>query len=42
MNAPVRPGRPKSREKTDSILGAAAELFLQLGFKGTSMDTVAR
>ena len=37
-----RPGRPKSEEKADAILDAAAELFLEKGFQGTSMDAIAK
>ncbi|MFK8017805.1 MAG: TetR/AcrR family transcriptional regulator [Gammaproteobacteria bacterium] len=38
---PPRTGRPKSDEKRQAILGAAAELFLHSGFKDTSMDALA-
>ncbi len=38
---PVR-GRPRSAEKTAAVLEAAAELFLEQGYIGTSMDQVAR
>ncbi len=37
----ARAGRPKSEEKRDAILEAAAELFLSQGLQGTSMDAVA-
>ena len=36
-----KPGRPKSPEKNAAILTAASELFLDLGWQGTSMDDVA-
>lgn len=39
---PVRAGRPKSEQKAEAILCAAAELFLAQGFQGTSMDAVAQ
>ncbi|MDT0595573.1 TetR/AcrR family transcriptional regulator [Glaciecola petra] len=35
-------GRPKSKEKRDSILHAAAELLLAHGYAGTSMEAVAK
>ena len=38
----TRVGRPKSEQKTEAILRAAAELFLSHGFQGTSMDAVAQ
>jgi TetR/AcrR family transcriptional repressor of mexJK operon len=38
----TRAGRPKSAQKAEAILGAASELFLSLGFQGTSMDAVAQ
>lgn len=34
-------GRPKSAEKRKAILHASADLFLKLGFRETSMDSVA-
>lgn len=34
-------GRPKSQEKSAAILTAASELFLDMGWQGTSMDDVA-
>ena len=37
----ARAGRPKSEEKRDAILEAAADLFLAQGLQGTSMDAVA-
>ncbi len=37
----ARAGPPKSEEKRDAILEAAAELFLSQGLQGTSMDAVA-
>lgn len=43
-NALARPlrGRPRDSSKSKAILEAASELFLELGFDGTSMDGVAR
>jgi TetR/AcrR family transcriptional repressor of mexJK operon len=38
----ARAGRPKSEQKADAILCAAAELFLRNGFQTTSMDAVAQ
>lgn len=38
----VRSGRPKSGQKAEAVLCAAAELFLAKGFQGTSMDAVAQ
>lgn len=38
---PLR-GRPRDNSKSKAILEAASELFLELGFDGTSMDGVAR
>lgn len=35
-------GRPKNMEKKALVLRAAATLFMQRGFKGTSMNAVAR
>ncbi|MBO6964636.1 MAG: TetR/AcrR family transcriptional regulator [Kordiimonadaceae bacterium] len=35
-------GRPRDDSKSKAILEAASELFLELGFDGTSMDGVAR
>lgn len=35
-------GRPRDEEKNTSIIIAASQLFLELGFSGTSMDEVAR
>lgn len=35
-------GRPRDVEKTNAILNAAIDLFLEQGFDGTSMDEVAR
>lgn len=35
------PGRPKDPEKRRAILDAAKNLFIQHGYQGTSMDTVA-
>ena len=35
------PGRPKDPAKRDAILHAAARLFVDLGYAGTSMDAVA-
>jgi TetR/AcrR family transcriptional regulator, mexJK operon transcriptional repressor len=37
-----RAGRPKSEEKRQAILDAAAALFLDKGMQGASMDAVAR
>ncbi len=37
----VRMGRPKSPEKREAILAAAADLFLRRGLQQTSMDAVA-
>lgn len=34
-------GRPKDPKKADKILRAAAQLFLDDGFKGTSMDSIS-
>lgn len=43
QDPPVRSaGRPKSEAKAEAILGSAAELFLNQGFQGTSMDAVAQ
>lgn len=43
---PIQPsnkvGRPKSEQKRQQILHAAATLFLQEGYSGTSMDHVAK
>lgn len=36
-----RPGRPRSEEKRDAVLEAAAKGFLEHGFRETSMDMVA-
>ncbi len=36
-----RPGRPKSLEKQAAIRHAAANMFLSVGWEGTSMDAVA-
>ncbi|MEO0997899.1 MAG: TetR/AcrR family transcriptional regulator [Pseudomonadota bacterium] len=36
-----RPGRPKSLEKQAAIRQAAADMFLSVGWEGTSMDAVA-
>lgn len=41
MKKSVR-GRPRDMEKTAAILSAAIDLFLELGFDGTSMDEVAK
>ncbi len=41
-STPIRVGRPKSEAKTDAILNAATELFLEKGFQGASMDAIAR
>lgn len=35
-------GRPRSAAKTAAVLDAASDLFLTLGYEGTSMDEVAR
>jgi TetR/AcrR family transcriptional repressor of mexJK operon len=35
-------GRPRDAAKNIAILEAASDLFLEMGFDGTSMDTVAR
>lgn len=35
-------GRPRDAAKNSAILEAASDLFLEMGFDGTSMDTVAR
>ena len=35
------PGRPKDLGKRAAILGAAKEMFLDLGFNGVSMDGIA-
>lgn len=40
-NKTVR-GRPRDVEKNSAIIEAASELFLELGFDGTSMDGVAK
>ncbi|GAB2508195.1 TetR/AcrR family transcriptional regulator [Microbulbifer agarilyticus] len=40
-DAPVSRGRPKDPAKRLAILNAAKDLFLALGFTGTSMDAVA-
>ncbi len=40
--ATKRPGRPKSDEKRRAIREAAAGIFLEVGWAGTSMDAVAR
>ncbi|KXI29305.1 TetR/AcrR family transcriptional regulator [Paraglaciecola hydrolytica] len=37
----IKPGRPKSIEKRDSILAAAQKLILELGYSATTMDLVA-
>jgi len=37
----ARVGRPKSTAKREAIASAAVELFLQKGFKATSMDDIA-
>ncbi|MEL7536138.1 MAG: TetR/AcrR family transcriptional regulator [Pseudomonadota bacterium] len=37
-----RPGRPKSEEKHEAIRKAGAELFLAVGWAGTSMDAIAQ
>lgn len=42
MKVTPRPGRPKSEQKAEAILGAAGELFLLNGFQGTAMDAVAQ
>jgi TetR/AcrR family transcriptional repressor of mexJK operon len=42
VTPPVRTGRPKSEQKAEAILCAAAALFLAQGFQGTSMDAVAQ
>ncbi|MEM6639917.1 MAG: TetR/AcrR family transcriptional regulator [Pseudomonadota bacterium] len=39
--ASARTGRPKSLAKREAILEASAHLFLQQGFKDTSVDAVA-
>lgn len=38
---PATPGRPKDLAKRQAILDAAKCLFLQLGYEGSSMDTIA-
>lgn len=38
---PCKRGRPKSESKKLSILSAASESFLESGYKGTSLDSVA-
>ncbi len=38
----ARAGRPKSEEKAAAILNAASALFLEKGFRGASMDAVAK
>lgn len=40
-SSPGRRGRPKSEEKREQIMRAAADLFLSEGFSRTSMDTIA-
>jgi TetR/AcrR family transcriptional repressor of mexJK operon len=42
VSVPSRAGRPKSEAKAGAILEAATQLFLAQGFKGTSMDAVAK
>ena len=39
--APASPGRPKDMVKRAAILQAAKDLFLSLGFEGSSMDAIA-
>ncbi len=39
---PRRPGRPKSQEKRDAIRQAGAQLFLAVGWAGTTMDAIAQ
>lgn len=36
------PGRPKDLKKRQAILEAAKNLFLELGYDGSSMDTIAQ
>jgi AcrR family transcriptional regulator len=36
-----RPGRPRSAEADEAILGAALELFAELGYEGLSVEAVA-
>lgn len=42
VTARARPGRPRSEQKRDAILGAASHLFLENGIERTSMDAVAQ
>jgi TetR/AcrR family transcriptional repressor of mexJK operon len=40
--APSRRGRPRSQEKRDSIIAAAAELFMEKGYAASMDDIAAR